>query len=162
MFNPRCITLSLVILLALPSGLLAGPANPRIATLVQPDGTMFQARPFGDEWYYGMETADGYTILRNPDSGWWSYAEATPSGALVDSSQRVRMLPPVGIPLHLRDTRSVARAEQMRAQRNRHARSATGFALPDWYESTGTLHCARHSGPVRRPEARRLQRGRLE
>ena len=119
---------------------LAGPANRRIVTLVQPDGTTLQARPFGDEWYHGMETADGYTILRNPDSGWWSYAETTPSGALVSSSQRVGILPPVGIPLHLRDTRSVARAEQMRAQRDRHAlRSATGFALPAWFESKGTL-----------------------
>ncbi len=121
-------------------GVFAGPANPRIVTIVQPDGTTFQARPFGDEWHHGMETADGYTILRDSGSGWWSYAQATPSGRLVRSIQRVGTRAPVGVPLHLRNAEDLARASQMHAQRDRRGRSsATGFGLPDWFEPTGTV-----------------------
>ena len=140
MLRPSLTALATCIVLAVPCYVFAGPANSRIVTIVQPDGTTFQARPFGDEWYHGMETADGYTILRDSDSGWWSYAQATSSGALARSIERVGTTAPVGFPLHLRDAVSLARADQMRAQRDRRAlRSATGFSLPDWYEPTGTL-----------------------
>ncbi len=37
--------------------------------------TTFEARAWGDEYANGMETVDGYTILQDPDSGYWFYAE---------------------------------------------------------------------------------------
>ncbi len=64
---------------------LAGPATPTVFTLVQPDGTAFQARVVGDEWGDWTETIGGYTILKVEATGAWVYAVRDPSGSLVAS-----------------------------------------------------------------------------
>jgi M6 family metalloprotease-like protein len=80
---------------------LAVPADPtQRIELRQPDGTEFEAKLFGDEWYHGYETAAGYTVLR--DGRTWEYAERkgeklVPSG-LVPGEDR-----PAGLDKHLRD-----------------------------------------------------------
>jgi len=60
----------------------AAPAAPVEITLVQPDGSSFAARQWGDEWSNGFETVDGYTIMQAGD-GWWVYATVDASGVLV-------------------------------------------------------------------------------
>ncbi len=55
------------------------PVYQKIHTLTQPDGTTFQARPWGDEWMSGWETEDGYTITQNAH-GCWMYAVMSASG----------------------------------------------------------------------------------
>jgi immune inhibitor A len=81
----------------------AVPVDPeQRVQLSQPDGTAFEARPFGDEWYHGFETPAGYTVVRDARSRTWEYAEPqgdelVPSG-LVAGEDR-----PAGLDRHLRD-----------------------------------------------------------
>ena len=59
----------------------ADPAAPNPFTVTQPDGAKFQAKLFGDEWFNGVETTSGYTILQNPN-GYWTYASTRVDGVL--------------------------------------------------------------------------------
>ncbi len=61
----------------------AGPPSPLVVSLSQPDGKTFRARAWGDERSNGMETLDGYTILRDPASRYWVFAEKSAQGDLV-------------------------------------------------------------------------------
>lgn len=49
---------------------LAMPASPLPQTLSQPDGSSFEAITKGDERLNWIETADGHTIAKGPDSYW--------------------------------------------------------------------------------------------
>ena len=40
----------------------------------QPDGTSVNVRTWGDEFYGVVESLDGYTLVRDPDSGATCYA----------------------------------------------------------------------------------------
>ena len=55
----------------------AVPAWPNLSQQKQPDGTPFQMRLKGDEFYKWHETSDGYTILRDKKDGFWKYAGTT-------------------------------------------------------------------------------------
>lgn len=58
------------------SGVLsAAPYAGDIVELEQPDGTAVQVRFWGDEYYCRGESLDGYTVVRDPASGWIVYAE---------------------------------------------------------------------------------------
>lgn len=81
----------------------AVPACPELNKIKQPDGREFMARAFGDEWYNGMETADGYTILQEPLSGFWVYAKKTSTGELYPSDLVVGYDSPGNIQKRLRD-----------------------------------------------------------
>ena len=70
----------------------AVPAIPRVLEFKQPDGTSFNARKKGDEWFNWTETLDGRVIVHNKTSGFFEYAEIktvegkpqlTPSGIKV-------------------------------------------------------------------------------
>jgi M6 family metalloprotease-like protein len=65
----------------------AAPASPELHELVQPDGTTFLARQWGDERLHGWETEDGYTILFDEHLGAWVYAQADNDGSLVSSGK---------------------------------------------------------------------------
>ena len=88
----------------------ASPAAPVVVTLTQPDGSTFTARAWGDEWNNGVETLDGYSILRTP-AGWWAYASFQADGSLGPAYSGSQLLL-VGMPLpaeltpHLRSTAS--------------------------------------------------------
>ena len=96
------IVLILLCLLALPSPAAAGPVLPEPVSLVQPDGTPLDAMPYGDEWNNGYETLDGYTIIQDPATGVWSYAQADGSGVLVPSGMAPGDAAPEGLSPHLR------------------------------------------------------------
>ncbi len=73
---------------ALPA--LAAPPAPLTFTMTQPDGvTTFEARAWGDEYANGMETVDGYTILQDPDSGYWFYAEVDEDTGQLTATDKV-------------------------------------------------------------------------
>lgn len=78
-------------------------ACPELSKIKQPDGREFMARAFGDEWYNGMETADGYTIFQEPLSGFWVYAKKTSTGELYPSDLVVGYDSPGNIKKRLRD-----------------------------------------------------------
>lgn len=80
----------------------AVPAAPVIYELIQPDGTVVEARQWGDEWSHGWETTDGYSIIFDKKAENWKYALDN-NGRLAASKRLVgRDNPPPNIPLHLR------------------------------------------------------------
>jgi M6 family metalloprotease-like protein len=101
-----------------PQLALAGPVNPEAVTLTQPDGTVFQAIPYGDEWSNGYETAAGHTLIQQPASGFWHLAEIDVQGRLVPSAIGPEQTPPVGLAPHLRPTLSSVAAPQAPARMN--------------------------------------------
>lgn len=64
--------------------LLAVPANPRPRRLQQPDGTTFTAVLKGDEHFSFAVDEEGYSIICDPITCWWSYAEKR-NGLLIPS-----------------------------------------------------------------------------
>lgn len=89
-------------LLAHASIVHAAPAHDAPFVLRQPDGTPFEARLFGDEWMNGTETVEGYTIVQDAASGYWTYADTTSTGALVSTVYVVGRDRPSAIPRGLR------------------------------------------------------------
>ena len=89
-----------------PSKAFAAPAAPVVVTLTQPDGGQFKAISWGDEWINGMETIDGYTILRDSATDYWFYAKPNSNGH-IDPQLKGQFLivgkhDPLDIPKHLR------------------------------------------------------------
>jgi len=67
--------LAVVVSLAGAQNAFAVKANPKPVTYYQPDGTPFQVRMIGDERVVFVEDTDGNTILRDPSTGWYVYAD---------------------------------------------------------------------------------------
>jgi len=86
-------------LLLTPSCLYGVPAKSGLINMVQPDGTGFQAQQFGDEYYARVETADGYTVMKNK-AGWWCYASLSSVGQLEPTIDKVGKSAP-GVKKHL-------------------------------------------------------------
>jgi hypothetical protein len=81
----------------------ASLAYPGIVKLKQPNGVVFEARAYGDEWANGMEAADGYTILREPATGYFVYALKAADGGLYPSQHIVGINQPPATQKHLRE-----------------------------------------------------------
>jgi M6 family metalloprotease-like protein len=54
--------------------------NGRVFTFTQPDGSTIQLRGFGDQNYAVFETLDGYTVTKNPATGYYGVAQLSPDG----------------------------------------------------------------------------------
>jgi hypothetical protein len=81
----------------------AMPASDRLFPLTQANGTIFQAKRWGDERLNGKETEDGYSIVFDDVTQNWMYAIHDFEGWLVASSNTVgKDSPPVGIKPFLR------------------------------------------------------------
>ena len=76
------VVLALVVLAA---NAFANPANPHARTFTQPDGSKFQAKLKGDEHFIFAETMDGYSIIMDQNTNYWTYANAE-NGLLVPTS----------------------------------------------------------------------------
>src|SRR5262249_52756742 len=46
----------------------------KIFTFTQPDGSQIQLRGSGDQYYAVFETLDGFTVTKNPATGYWEVA----------------------------------------------------------------------------------------
>ena len=80
----------------------AAPAAPVEITVEQPNGEAFEARHFGDEFNNGLETARGYTVVRNPQTRAYEYAKKGAGGDLEPSGKRAEDAPPPGLDKGLR------------------------------------------------------------
>ena len=61
--------------------------------LVQPDGTRIECFASGDEFYHWLHDADGFVIVRDPESGYWVWAEKE-HGSIVATEHAVGRIPP--------------------------------------------------------------------
>lgn len=82
------IALGLVCLFALSTSALAAPMNGQVRALEQPDGSRIEVRAFGDEIFTRLEGLDGYTVVRDPTTGYYCYAERSPDGQELRSTGR--------------------------------------------------------------------------
>ncbi|QTN28811.1 M6 family metalloprotease domain-containing protein [Rhodoferax sp. AJA081-3] len=90
---------------------VAGPASPQPFQVVQPNGTTFQAFMRGDEFQGWMETAQGFTILKNRTTGYFEYAQQNVAGNLVLSGIRVSTGGAASVNKGLRPLRNTVLAE---------------------------------------------------
>jgi len=58
----------------------AAPHNGDIFSLLQPDGSRVDVKVYGDEFYQRVESMDGLTLIRDPETDWICYAEVTSDG----------------------------------------------------------------------------------
>ncbi|QNU68190.1 M6 family metalloprotease domain-containing protein [Ruminiclostridium herbifermentans] len=59
----------------LGSGVYAAPYVDRIIEFKQPDNSVVEVKVTGDEYYQHVESPDGYTLCRDPETGWICYAD---------------------------------------------------------------------------------------
>ena len=55
--------------------LFSVPAFPGFFEITQPDGAKLTVYLKGDEWFNWIETQERKAIIRNPDTGYYEYAE---------------------------------------------------------------------------------------
>lgn len=67
----------------------AVPANPNPVEVTQPDGTKIKIRVKGDEFYNWVEDERGYTVIKDTQTKYWTYAQKNITGRLVPSSNYV-------------------------------------------------------------------------
>ncbi|MDO8734651.1 MAG: M6 family metalloprotease domain-containing protein, partial [Elusimicrobiota bacterium] len=109
------------------------PAKPGLVNMTQPDGTSFQAQQFGDEYYARVETADGYTVMKNK-AGWWCYAsqDTAPSGQLYPTIDIAGNPPPAGIKKHLsmrKDLIAQNRMSKVASRKSAHLKKVAQLAM---------------------------------
>lgn len=65
----------------------AKPASRQQTTIVQPDGTTFQVRLNGDEFFHYISTSDDIPVVKGAD-GWYTYADITVDGQLLPTGRK--------------------------------------------------------------------------
>ena len=124
------------------AGASAAPMFGDAVELVQPDGTRLEVRAWGDEFYQVYETADGYTLVEDPKSRVWCYAQATLDGSeLLSTGVPAGSADPavMGLQPHARQASTVVRKLARMARETQMARetaaaqgaaATTGSACP--------------------------------
>jgi len=95
--------LILAVIVFCSKNLFAVPANPYPAEITQPDGTKIFITAKGDEFYNWNETADGYTVIKDTHTKFWTYAQKENSGRLVSSGYPAGKRLPLGLTKSLKD-----------------------------------------------------------
>ncbi len=101
----------------------AAPVWGDVVSVRQPDGTLHQVRVWGDEFYQVVESLDGYTLVRDEDTGVVCYADVSFDGTrLMSTGVALQATYPGGVGLvpHMRIDDDAANAERD-AQRARFA-----------------------------------------
>jgi len=83
-------------------------------TVTQPDGTVVHCFASGDEFYNWVHDANGFTLIRDPQTGVVVYAKLL-NGELVSTEYRVESVDPASIGLRPWTNISAERREQRRA-----------------------------------------------
>lgn len=76
-------------------------------TFYQPDGTPLRVKGFGNQDNAVFETLDGYTVVQNPETGFYEFAMLNERGDLVPTGYKAKKTPPkkLGLKRHLRSKR---------------------------------------------------------
>src|SRR5262245_38305398 len=65
---------------------MAVPFDGTVFTFTQPDGTTIQVRGWGNNRDAIFETLDGYTVMRDPHTGYYVFANLTADGSALRST----------------------------------------------------------------------------
>lgn len=60
---------------------MSAPFRAKVFTFTQPDGTKLQVRGTGDQHYAVFETLDGFTLTKNPNTGFYEIAQLSADGS---------------------------------------------------------------------------------
>src|SRR5262245_5949635 len=94
-------------------------------TLTNPDGTTIRVRGSGDQNYAVFETLDGYTVVKDPDTGFYKYARLSDDkNDLVPTHMTVGEGDPqtLGVQPHIRIRRESARQKAQMSPLNQRSR----------------------------------------
>lgn len=82
--------------------------------LVQPDGTSIRCFASGDEHYHWLHDADGFVIVKDPESGFWVWATKE-AGRIVATDNVVGRVPPdvLGLEPRIFPDREVVKSQSM-------------------------------------------------
>jgi M6 family metalloprotease-like protein len=94
-------TISALLLVFFCSRLMAVTAADIVVQLVQPGGTVFNAKPIGDEWNNRMETQAGFTVARDSKGVWRYVTGYGPGKSPLFSSSSANQSAPPGLKKHL-------------------------------------------------------------
>lgn len=95
-------------------GAMSIPMNGEEFVFTNPDGTQIRVRGYGTQFAAVFETLDGYTVVKDPDSGFYHYATLSDDrDDLVATATRVGTSDPesLALPPHVRAPRAVVRAQ---------------------------------------------------
>lgn len=95
---------------------MSSPFFGKTFKFTQPDGTSFEVRGWGDQHSAVFETLDGYTLVRNPATGFYEVAQLSEDGAALEPAPGPRGNldgARVSVPPGLRIHRDAARARGM-------------------------------------------------
>jgi len=118
----RGVAMGFVLLLSaviVPRSAHGAPYRGAVFSLEQPDGSRVDVKVWGDEYYQRVESLDGYTLVRDPQTGEICYADLAADGAeLVSTGVRLGSRDPgdLGLARHLKLT-TAARAAKVDAGR---------------------------------------------
>jgi M6 family metalloprotease-like protein len=88
-------------------------------TFTNPDGSEIHVRGWGDQYYAVFETLDGFTVVKDPESGFYQYARLSDDkNDLLPTGGRVGSVDPrsLGLPQHIRIRREVAKKKAVTAR----------------------------------------------
>src|SRR5262249_43151947 len=92
------------------------PFSGKEFTFTQPDGTALRVRGWGDQHHAVFETLNGYTVVEDPATGFYQYADVSPDGDdLIPTGARPRLVNPknLGLKQGVRVSRAAAKAKAM-------------------------------------------------
>jgi M6 family metalloprotease-like protein len=95
------------------------PYEGELFTVANPDGTEIQLRGWGNQFGAVFETLDGYTVVKDPESGYFNYADLSADRSdLVSTGVTVGAADPqtLGVPSHARIRRSAAKARAIQTR----------------------------------------------
>ena len=95
---------------------MASPFIGKTFEFTQPDGTTFEVRGLGDQHYAVFETLDGYTVVKNPSTGFFEIAQLSEDETMLEPAPGPQGNLDGGVPAiqpGLRINREAARARGM-------------------------------------------------
>ena len=98
---------------------MAMPFSGKEFTFTHPDGTKVQLRGWGNQYHAVFETLDGFSVIKDPQSGFYHYARlSADKSQLVSTAARVGEVNPrtLGVAPGLRIPRAVARERALEAK----------------------------------------------
>ncbi|UCG34473.1 MAG: M6 family metalloprotease domain-containing protein [Phycisphaerales bacterium] len=110
--------------------------------LGQPDGSKVPVRIWGDEFYQVVESLDGFTLVRDQDTGFICYATCSPDGnELVSTGARPELFSgeDLGLVRHLRINPASARAKVQAARSRFSLENERVLAAIDARSAAGSL-----------------------
>jgi hypothetical protein len=87
-------------------------------TFTNPDGSTIQVRGSGNQYYAVFETLDGFTVVKDPATGFYNYAELSDDkNELVPTDAKVGEVDPrsLGLRPHIRIRRERAKQKALSA-----------------------------------------------